>query len=396
MPPQPFFSVVIPTKNRPALLQDAIRSVLLQDFDDYELIVSDNFNDEETRLAVDRFLENPHLRYFRTDAELPMPAHWEFATTKAHGRYVLLLTDRSVLKQHSLKRIHQTILSHGEEIAVCSWRWSLFDDAKKVLFGEANGVSRGEVVAITSKSLARAFVNQFSDYLYVLPRGLNSCYRQEVAQNIREKVGGLFLPVSPDFTSAFLLVAHTPRTIHINDALFVSQGLTMSHGGKGIVSTSSPYLDTLGKKDFYKYVPIKAAIVENLNFNDFLSVQNLVGGNLGGVGVNWVEYFVACYRELLEKKGAGLMGATDLADMFVEWETALVNFDPAVRSAVKTRLSRLIPLQIKILLERSPIGPFLIRLRRRVSTSRPVGLRARHENVLNAAGFHTGTIASVS
>ena len=46
---KPFFSIVIPTKNRPELLRDAIRSVLLQNFDDYELIVSDNFNDERTK-----------------------------------------------------------------------------------------------------------------------------------------------------------------------------------------------------------------------------------------------------------------------------------------------------------------------------------------------------------
>ena len=54
---QPFFSIVIPTKNRPEYLRESIQSVLLQDFTDYELIVSDNFNDktliERHRLVYD-------------------------------------------------------------------------------------------------------------------------------------------------------------------------------------------------------------------------------------------------------------------------------------------------------------------------------------------------------
>lgn len=383
---QPFFSVVLPTKDRPALLRDAIRSVLCQNFEDYELIVSDNFNAARTRQVIDLFLGNPRLRYFRTEAELPMPSHWEFATTQARGRYILILTDRSVLKQHALRKIHHAILSHGEEIAVCSWRWSLFDDTTGVVFGDGVREDRGEVKVLDSKEIARAFVNR-SDYSpYLLPRGLNSCYHRRLAQEIRERVGGMFLPINPDFTSAFLLLASTAQTIHLSETLFISQGLRVSNGGRGVASTSLPYLETLERKNFYDFVPIKAAIVENLTFNDFLMVQNLAGGALSGIRVNWAEYFVACYRELLEKRGAGVIDGSTLAGMFVEWERALAEFDPATRSAVKTRISKLSPLRVKMLLKRSPVGPFLLGLKLQVASAR-LGRTSQHRNVLRAAGF---------
>jgi glycosyltransferase involved in cell wall biosynthesis len=38
----PFFSVIIPTRNRPAVLAAAVASVLAQDFDDYEIVVVDD------------------------------------------------------------------------------------------------------------------------------------------------------------------------------------------------------------------------------------------------------------------------------------------------------------------------------------------------------------------
>ncbi len=73
MTAHPFFSVVNPTKSRPTPLQDAIQSVLLQDFDDYELIVSNNFDDERTRQVVEPFLGHPRADIFAPKPSYPCP-----------------------------------------------------------------------------------------------------------------------------------------------------------------------------------------------------------------------------------------------------------------------------------------------------------------------------------
>ena len=45
---KPFFSITIPTFNKPDYLQSAIGSVLLQDFNDFEIVVSDNSSDNKS------------------------------------------------------------------------------------------------------------------------------------------------------------------------------------------------------------------------------------------------------------------------------------------------------------------------------------------------------------
>jgi glycosyltransferase involved in cell wall biosynthesis len=395
MPPQPFFSVVIPTKDRPSLLRDALWSAVHQDFSDYEVIVSDNFNDASTREAAAPFLDDRRVRYIRTGADLSMPAHWEWATAQARGRYILVVTDRSVLMQGALARIHRALGAYGEDVAVCSWRWSLFEEAAGILYGDGVGGSRDRgrdtATVLSSERIARVFVDHSGEYPFALPRGLNSCYRHDAAQRIRDRLGGLFVPVSPDFTSAFLLLAHIPGVLHIDDALFISQGLRVSNGGRGVAATCAPYLETLATTHAYDHVPIKAAIVENVIFNDFLAVQRRAGGYLAGVRANWVAYFVACYRELLEKEGAGLLGAAPLADMFAAWEAALAGSDAATRAEVAARLSRLGPLRAKALVKRTPLGPVLVGLKRRVAASRPWGPSARYQSALVAAGFEAPT-----
>ena len=64
-----FFTVLIPTMNRPQLLAAAIRTAMWQTFDDFELIVSDNSNDDKAkahnRAEIEKYAEDPRVRYIQ-------------------------------------------------------------------------------------------------------------------------------------------------------------------------------------------------------------------------------------------------------------------------------------------------------------------------------------------
>ena len=63
-----YFTVVIPTRNRPNLVLTAVQSVLEQDCRDFELIVSDNSDPdrtEETRAVLAGNLAHGHDRVWR-------------------------------------------------------------------------------------------------------------------------------------------------------------------------------------------------------------------------------------------------------------------------------------------------------------------------------------------
>ena len=386
---QPFFSIVLPTKNRPELLRDVISSVLWQNFDDYELIVSDNFNDRQTYEAVAEFENDRHLKYFRTGSELNMPDHWEWATLKAIGQYTLVLTDRSVLKRGALNEIFNLIKTSGSA-AVYSWRWSLFDNERNIIFGDS-ATYQGDpriIKIIKSEDLARSFLESQQRFPYVLPRGLNSCYRFDVAENIRGKFGRLFMPAAPDFTSAFLFLSQVDEIYYINQSLFLSQGLEISTGGQAVLSTATSYLNTLGNVDYYAHVPIKAPIAENVTFNDFLNIQKLADGNLKDIEMDWVEYFVRCYSELLQKMGSRFTDRSTLANLRLEFENALSLFDAKIQIGVRKKTKGLIFPLLKAKLKRSFLGPLVINLKRHLEFMLKQGLKGGYSNVLTAAGFN--------
>jgi len=382
-----FFSVVIPTKNRPELLRDAISSVLFQNFDNYELIISDNFNNRHTYEVVAEFKNDPHLKYFRTSSELSMPDHWEWATLKASGKYILVLTDRSVLKQGTLNKVYDVIKT-SKNAAVYSWRWALFDNKRNIVFGDSVTYQDNPRI-IKSEDLARYFLKSQQRFPYELSRGLNSCYRFDVAENIRERYGRLFMPISPDFTSAFLLLSQTDEIYYIDKSLFLSQGLEIGNGGRNFLSTATPYLKTLKDIDYYLHVPIKAPILENIPFDDFLKIQKLAGGNLRDIKINWVEYFVRCYNELLQKIPSEFINRNDLANLWLEFENALSVFDNKIQKEVRKRMKRLIFSMFKAKIKRSFFGSFSISFKRYLEFIIKQGFRSSYKNVLEAAGFNS-------
>lgn len=390
-PDHPFFSVIIPTKNRPELLVDAIESVLRQDFFDYELIISDNYNDDRTKAAVETFLGNPRLHYVRTDRELNMPDHWEFATSRGRGRFILVLTDRSVLKQGALKHINRELVARPN-IRVCSWRWTLFDEDLSVEFGDRKTRGTDYESILCAEEVAQNFTLQKRNTLYQLPRGLNSCYDAELSRQIRDVYGTLFRPISPDYTSAFLLLAHVDSILYINRPLFISQGLRVSNGGNAVTTSAMKYISTLSLADPYLYVPIKEPLVENTLFCDYIQIKDITteNGGIHGIEIDWSVYFIACYREILEKMlNRRFSLRMSASESLRAWQSALKTLDGETQAAVRSQL----PSIMVKLFARKLLADFGVKsISRRLEYYMISNRRSRESSILIIAGFPDAAI----
>jgi glycosyltransferase involved in cell wall biosynthesis len=373
---KPFFSIIIPTKNRPEFLRDAIKSVVLQDFDDYELIVSDNFNDERTKNVVEEFKGNSRLHYRRTVRELCHPDHWEFAAKGARGAYILLLTDRSFFRQGALKDVHSTVKSLGNP-EVVFWKYGYFDEEKGILDSEKEEAG---VKFFNSVDILKDFNRTYD--MHLLPRPHVGCYRHDLVEKIRSDVGALYLPFGPDYTSSFLVLSRVEKIVFIPRPLFFFQGASVSQGTKS-QSSISEYLKSLNMKDPYSHVPIKASINVSLIFNDFFKIRDIAGGNLKKFPFNWAFYFSKCYQELKEKKAIWKVDEKTLNGLWKEWRRALSSFDKETQRAVRRQILKAQILFLKSLLRVSPIGNFLARIKRFL-LGKPT---SKFESAFAAGGF---------
>ncbi|MFA5908988.1 MAG: glycosyltransferase family 2 protein [Vicinamibacterales bacterium] len=100
----PKVTIAIPTYDRPALLKQAIQSVLLQTYQDYEVIVSDDGSNSET-VEVARSTGDPRVKYRRTAGKLGVPRHFNECVRIAQGELFALLPDDDLYAPQYLQRM---------------------------------------------------------------------------------------------------------------------------------------------------------------------------------------------------------------------------------------------------------------------------------------------------
>ena len=115
----PFFSIVIPTFNRSDLFPSAVRSILNQTFEDFEIIVSDNCSADDTPQVAKQF-EDRRFRYVRTPQHFTIADSWEFARSHAVGKLVFMLSDDDALLPGTLKRFAHEARDYDADFLFCT------------------------------------------------------------------------------------------------------------------------------------------------------------------------------------------------------------------------------------------------------------------------------------
>lgn len=107
------FSVLLPTRNRIDLLRHAVESVRMQDYADWEIVISDNASEEDVAGFV-ASCGDDRIRYSRTDSFLPVTENWNRALEQSSGDYLIMLGDDDALMPGCLSTARQLIASWGD------------------------------------------------------------------------------------------------------------------------------------------------------------------------------------------------------------------------------------------------------------------------------------------
>lgn len=96
-------SVIIPTYNREKLLKRCIKSVLNQSYENYEIVVVDNYSDDNTANII-HDINSDKIKFFQINNEGVIAKSRNFGIKNAQGKYIAFLDsddwwDKEKLKQ---------------------------------------------------------------------------------------------------------------------------------------------------------------------------------------------------------------------------------------------------------------------------------------------------------
>ncbi len=227
----PYVSIIIPTRNRAKLLPFALRSALLQTFDDIEIIVSDNASTDDTQNVAGSF-DDKRIRCVLAPKALSMPDSWEFALSQAKGEWIALLADDCFLFPHTISFALQELKKFRAYIV--AWKFCIYFDPSWIEPARKNLVyipktSGKSFMVQSSKNIQKLYRidEKVSD---IMPKSLNTLIHRSLVEKIIKRQKRFFLPPCPDYTSAASIMLNTQEYLFIDKPLYID-GVTRSSIG---------------------------------------------------------------------------------------------------------------------------------------------------------------------
>jgi Glycosyl transferase family 2 len=116
----PLVSVGIPTYNRRATLERAVRSVLDQDERDLEVIVSDDASSDDTAAAMERLAAaDARVRFTRQPVNLGHAGNYAWVLDQARGEHFMWLADDDWLDASYVRRCLETLRGEPGTVLAC-------------------------------------------------------------------------------------------------------------------------------------------------------------------------------------------------------------------------------------------------------------------------------------
>ena len=233
----PRFSVIVPTRDRPGLLEFALESIAGQTLDDVEVIVSDNPLERPARTVFERW-ERPGWRYLRAEEPLPMHENWERALAAANGDYVTVLIDKTVLHPSALELAARAATAEPRLDVITWWNegYTPLDESGSLGRGWCipDAVPRHAALYDPRTELDYAFAYEArrgSDPIhYFRGKIVFGAYSRQLLETIRSRTGRVFHGLCPDYTSRVPALAFSTHLLDLGRPLLVSYNSVTSNG----------------------------------------------------------------------------------------------------------------------------------------------------------------------
>lgn len=302
------FSLVYPTRHRPQFIEMALKFLEHQRYDDFEVIVSDNYIDPS--LSCENYCRDTAVRnvkYVRPPQPVGMVANWNFALQHATGDYICYFTDKMLLLPRTLSNAAKAL--SGNEVDIVNWidnRFTAFQFPDYFGPGKysvrSSGVTKGAKVEcfdpreeLNKKALAVVSRNEQDPSHYARGKVCFGAYSKKLIRRIVDRTGALFHNASPDYSSMILGCSYAQSAVELGEPGIVHVITDLSNGGQGAIKDqlSFAFIKDLESSDAFfegMLIPNLYSCPHNCVSHDYLTLKRQYDLDFEFNRVNWLVY----------------------------------------------------------------------------------------------------------
>ncbi len=238
MQPNNSFSILIPTRDRADTLYWTISSVILCNYENLEIIISDNFSFDNTYDIVNSF-NDKRIKYFRTPERISMTSNFEFALSHASNDYIISIGDDDAILPDAFHYLNDLINKTNVEAIACSnvsYNWDNFLD-----ISSRNRLTwsfkRGFEIR-NSKDWLSDFFSFRPGYTHDLPCIYCGLVSKRLI-NLIKGDGPFFRSVTPDAYSSFAIAHFVDKYVYSYTPFVIHGASGKSNGASGFLGKDS-------------------------------------------------------------------------------------------------------------------------------------------------------------
>lgn len=239
----PQMTIVVPTRERCDTLHWAIKTCVTQDYDNLEILISDNASEDSTRDVVDAY-DDVRIRYINPGRRLGMSEHWEFALSHVTSGFVAVIGDDDGLMPNALRDIAPLLVDDVPLVwPIQQYFWPTFnpDLANSVVLPLKQPA---RVHEMRSSAVVNRVLREPSRYP-LLPSPYFGMVPATAIDRIRQRSGTVFHSITPDIYAGFAVASVCDRYLYTDRSYSVAGQSRHSNGasqlsGQGESNPDSP------------------------------------------------------------------------------------------------------------------------------------------------------------
>jgi hypothetical protein len=232
----PRFTVVIPTRERCDTLEWALKTCVTQDYDNLEILVSDNNSADRTEEVV-RSFNDPRIRYINTGRRLSMSENFEYALSHTGEGYINFIGDDDGLLPNAVTDIAGIVAKYNCRALIWpvqAYYWPGYIEAQFANTLFMNPYQDAKVREVSSASMLHD-VSTFRRHYQTLPSLYFGFVHQDVVRAIKQRSGNFWHSITPD-VYAGVAIASVLDSYHISSRAYSLVGVSRHSNGASQLS----------------------------------------------------------------------------------------------------------------------------------------------------------------
>ncbi len=275
------YSILIPTYNKSKYLEFTLKSVLENDYKNFELLISDDHSTDNTKEVLNS-INDSRVKILKPPIKLTQTKNYEFMLNYASGEWITILGDDDGVLPNFFEKLDNYLIQFDNSIEAIHTKPAFYYwDGVEDLYGDRvcdyqNFYEKPKIKNSTiSLLLSLTGISVRTELPMIYTSGL---IKRSLMMKIKKKSNNFFFhSVIPDYYSMISILYETKKYLQINEPLFWVGASKLSTGrGTNIYKDPSP-------KD------IRSNDYDFINLN--LELSGKISEKLHQVGLSPIYFF---------------------------------------------------------------------------------------------------------